>query len=417
MSLRGALVRSVRNEPAVPLSATSTRYMSPFGPMVGVKDMASQMAAYGSVGTLFAIVSALSEDIAAVDWELVRKVPGTPSEEWPVVDTHPALVVLNDPNPHMTRGEFFESFQQHLDLTGEAWWVYTRAAGLAIPSEIWPVRPDRMAPVPGSQTFLDHYEYRTPDGKLIPLELDEVTFIRRPNPLDPYRGMGPVQTLLADLDSSRYSAEWNRQFFLNDATPGGVIELPNTLQDEELDELIEHWDRQHRGIGNAHRVAFIEMGKWVDRKFSQRDMQFTELRELSRDVIREGFRFPKAMLGISDDVNRAVAQAQEYAYGKRLIVPRLERIKGALNSDFLPMFYPNVPPSQIPVEFRYCNPVPEDVESDAKVMEARVRATVTLVRAGFDPDEACRFTGLPPMLWDQARMTGGAQTTPEGVPA
>jgi HK97 family phage portal protein len=413
VSLRGALLRRTRNEAPVPYAARGIS-MSPFGPLIGVADKTTQMSAYGSVGTLFAIVSALSEDVAAVDWKLWRKDPSGREEDRNEVTTHAALSVLREPNPYMTTGEFFESFQQHLDLTGEAWWVYTRGSGLVIPTEVWPVRPDRMSPVPGSTTFLERYEYRSPDGRIIPLDKDEVTFLRRPNPLDPYRGMGPVQTILSDLDSSRYSAEWNRQFFLNDATPGGVIELPNTLQDEELDELIEHWDRQHKGIGNAHRVAFIEMGKWVDRKFSQRDMQFTELRDMSRDVIREAFRFPKAMLGISDDVNRATAEAQEYAYGKRLIVPRLERIKGALNSDFLPLFYPNVPKPQIPVEFDYCNPVPEDVESESKVMETKVRATVTLVRGGFDPAEACAFTGLPPMLWDSARMTGN---TPEGAPA
>jgi HK97 family phage portal protein len=403
MSLRGALVRDTRNQ--APVSYSGTR-RSPFGPLIGVSDKTTQMSAYGSVGTLFAIVSALSEDVAAVDWKLWRKDASGRDEDRTEVTSHPALVVLNDPNPHMTRGEFFETFEQHLDLTGEAWWVYTRPGNLVVPTEMWPVRPDRMHPVPGERTFLERYEYRGPDGERISLGLDEVTFIRRPNPLDPYRGMGPVQTLLADLDSSRYSAEWNRQFFLNDATPGGVVEVPGTLQDDELDKLIEHWDMQHRGIGNAHRVAFLEMGKWVDRKFSQKDMQFTELRDLSRDVIREGFRFPKAMLGISDDVNRATAEAQEYAYGKRLIVPRLERIKGALNSDFLPMFYPGMSASQVPVELDYCNPVPADVESEVKAMEGRVRATATLVRAGFSAEEACQFTGLPPMVWNGTQMTG-----------
>lgn len=384
--------------------------------MIGAADQTTHIEAYGAVGTLFAIVSALSEDLAAVDWKLWRKAASGREEDREEVTTHPSIVVMNDPNPHMTRGEFFETFQQHLDLTGEAWWVYTRGGGLNIPTEVWPIRPDRMAPVPGERRFLDGYEYRGPGGMAIPLGLDEVTFIRRPNPADPYRGMGPVQTLLADLDSARYSAEWNRQFFLNDATPGGVIEIPQSLRDEELDTLVRHWDEQHRGIGNAHRVAFVEMGKWVDRKFSQRDMQFTELRELSRDVIREAFRFPKAMLGISDDVNRAVAEAQEYAYGKRLIMPRAERVKGAMNSDFLPMFYPGVPVSQIPVEWDYCNPVPDDVEQESKVMESKVRATVTLVDAGCDPDDACQYTGLPPMTWGRA-TAAAVPSSQEGLPA
>jgi hypothetical protein len=43
----------------------------------------------------------------------------------------------------------------------------------------------------------DRLRLPRPDGQQIPLERDEV--IRLPNPLDPYRGVGPAQSILADL--------------------------------------------------------------------------------------------------------------------------------------------------------------------------------------------------------------------------
>lgn len=408
MSLRGALLRRPRNDTPVPYTGR-TPLTSPYG-LSATGDMTAEMGAYGSVGTLFAIVNSLAVDVSAVDWQLWRKAASGKEEDRVEVTRHAALMVLDKPNQFMTRQEFFESFQQHLDLTGETWWVYAYTSGLSSPTEIWPVRPDRMTPVPDRETFLKGYVYRGPEGEKIPLSLDEVTQIRMPSPLDPYRGMGPVQTVLADLDSSRYSAEWNRRFFLNDATPGGIIEVPNSLQDDELDELVEHWDRQHKGIGNAHRVAFVEQGKWVDRKYSQQDMQFTELRDLSRDVIREAFRFPKAMLGLVDDVNRATAEAQDYMYGSRLIKPRLDRIKGALNSDFLPLF-----DEAGVLEFDYCNPVPADVETDMKALESKVKATTMLVRGGFDAAQACAVTGLPLMTWRAEQMTATGASQAEKV--
>jgi hypothetical protein len=47
--------------------------------------------------------------------------------------------------------------------------------------------------------------------------------------MDPYRGMGVVQTILVDLDATRASAEWNRNFFLNSAEPGGIVEVDRRL--------------------------------------------------------------------------------------------------------------------------------------------------------------------------------------------
>ncbi|KKK81335.1 hypothetical protein LCGC14_2814460, partial [marine sediment metagenome] len=61
--------------------------------------------------------------------------------------------------------------------------------------------------------------------------VDDVVQLKMPNPLDPYRGMGPVQSILADLDSERYSAAWNRNFFINGAEPGGIIEVDRRLDD------------------------------------------------------------------------------------------------------------------------------------------------------------------------------------------
>jgi phage portal protein BeeE len=240
-------------------------------------DKATQLRAMGAVGTLFAIVNRLSVDTAAVDWHMHRLAnrtgratqTGTVCElcDQPgvtLVTQHPALSVWTQPNQFFTTQEFVESEQQHIDLTGEGWWVVVRAGGR--PIELWPVRPDRMIPVPHPTKFLSGYVYNGPDGEKVPLGLDEVIQIRMPNPWDPYRGMGPVQSILADLDSARYSAEWNRNFFLNGAEPGGIIEVPTSLDDEEFEQLRMRWNEQHRGVANAHRVAILEHGKWVDRK-------------------------------------------------------------------------------------------------------------------------------------------------------
>ena len=284
-SLFGSVLRSVENSAPVPY--TSRRAASPFmESRAATGDPMAQMRAMGSVGTLFSIVNRTSNAVAQVQWKLFRKDsdPNVTKVERVTVNKHPALEVWNRPNKFMPGQELVEITQQHIDLVGEGFWIVGRSPDLpGMPLELWPVRPDKMTHVPHPTQYLKGWIYKDPDGKDIPLALEDVIFLRLPNPLDPYRGMGPVQSLMVDLDSARYSAEWNRNFFLNSAAPGGVIEVEKRLSDEEFDEFQKRWEEGHRGVAKAHRVAMVEQGKWVNRSFSQRDMQFAELRNVSRN--------------------------------------------------------------------------------------------------------------------------------------
>jgi HK97 family phage portal protein len=261
---------------------------------------------------------------------------------------------------------------------------------------MWPVRPDRIDPVPSPTSFISGYVYTSPDGEKIPLGTDEVIFLRMPNPRDPYRGMGPVQSVLTDLDATRYSAEWNRNFFLNSAEPGGIIQVDRRLSDPEFDEMRLRWNEQHRGVAAAHRVAILEQGQWVDRKFTQRDMQFAELRTVSRDVIREAFGIPGFAIGELTDVNRATAEAAALWFATYLTVPRLQRIKAALNFDLLPLFGATADG----LEFDYDSPIPDDEEAENAELTTKVNAAGVLVAAGFNPAATLAAIGLPDIPFD-----------------
>lgn len=398
----GSAIQLVKN-------ATPVKYGGQTGPDVAIplfgggNDLERMMQQYGAVGTLFAIVHRISTSVAAVDWHLYRRTSDRRRRYGPVeenrteVVSHAALDLWNRPNPYYTRQELVESSQQHNDLTGEAYWVVGRSQTGSdlmrqIPLSLWCVRPDRIDPVPHPTEFLSGYVYTGPNGEKVPLDLDEIVQIRMPHPLDPYRGLGPVQSILTDLDATRYSAEWNRLFFVNSAEPGGVIEVDKTLSDDEFNSLRSRWNENHKGVARAHRVAILEHGKYVDRSLSQKDMQFAELRDVSRDVIREAFGFPKAMLGVSDDVNRAVAEAQEVVFARWLVVPRLERIKAALNNDLLPLFGPE---TTVGLEFDYDNPVPEDKVAETDDLVKRVTLVLDMIQRGVEPSAAWELVGLP----------------------
>lgn len=394
-SLLGSLIAPVNQLP-VPYAPTRSRTLSSI--MRASSSMGSQLRTMESVGTLHAIVGRTSNATAQVEWKLWKKAASGLKEDRTEITSHAALDLWNRPNDFYTRQELVESVQQHLDLTGEGWLIAGRSKlGGSLPMELWPIRPDKMEPVPHATSFLAGYIYHGPDGNDIPLNVDDVVMLRMPNPMDPYRGLGPVQSILTDLDSHRYSAEWNRAFFLNSAEPGGIIEYDRRLSDDEWLEITSRWREQHQGVAQAHRVAVIEQGKWVDRKYTMRDMQFAELRNVSREVIREAFAFPLPMLGTVENVNRANADAAEVVFARWLVVPRLERFKGALNHNILPMYGA----AAKNLEFDYENPVPEDREAENQAMKAKAETAKIYIDLGFTAPSVSEALELPDMEYEK----------------
>lgn len=393
----GTLVRSMKNKTPIDYSPNGRFNL----PWFGVRtDAQAQLAAMGAVGTLFAIVHRTSNATAQVNWRLFRKktdarrTTASPDMDEPrtEVTRHAAIDLWNKPNKFMTGFQFREAAQQHVDLTGESYIVVY--SEFNIPLELWPVRPDRMTPVPSSTDFLAGWVYTGPNGERVPLNVGEVIPVQMPNPLDPYRGLGPVQAAMVDLDSTRYSAEWNRNFFINGAEPGGIVEYPDGLSEEEFKQQVTRWREQHQGVHNAHRVAMIEKGHWVERKYNQKDMQFAELRKLGSEFIMEAFGIHSHMLGKTEDVNKANAQEAERHFARWLTTPRVLRWKEALNFHLLPMFGP---PAE-GLEFDHDTVVPEDREADDRERTSKAQsAQLILSTEQFEPEDVLTAFGLPPM--------------------
>lgn len=328
----------------------------------------AQMRAYGQSGWLFSVVDRIGTAVAAPDWKLYRKAgsggrSGTKGQRQEI-ERHPALDLWNRPNPFVDRGEFIVTGQQHMDLVGEKWWHIVFSG--RTPVELWVLRPDRMRPVPHPTEFIAGYEYRV-GGRWEPLDREEVVFARDPNPFDAYRGLGRVQSFLVDIGSERMAAEWTRNFFYNGAKPAAIIEFPEQLSDPEYEKFVRRMREQLQGVNNAHRTFVLEGAKFVDVKYSQRDMQFNDLRKLHRDIILGAFGISQAMLGITESVNRANAEAGEVMFSRWLVVPRLRRIRSMLNTRIAPLFGDDL-------EFDYVDPTPENQELELEIADRGFKA-------------------------------------------
>jgi HK97 family phage portal protein len=360
------------------------------------------MRQYGMSGTIYGIVSLLAESAATPPWKLYKKPPqdgrvryttgDKGSDQRTQVVQHAAIQLWNNPNSWHSGFEFREGSNQHEELTGETFWILDTEAGF--PTSMWYVRPDRMEPVPDPDRFLVGWIYTGPDGTQVPLKDSEVILEKRPSPLDPYRGAGPVASILPNIQQQRYATEYQRNLFLNGADPGGVITVPNRLTEPQFDELINRWRESHRGVARAGQVGVLEDGMtWEPNAHTNKDMEYGQLRLANRDELREAWRIHKAMMGSSDDVNRANAQTAEETFVDWQMLPRLNRRRDTLNSKLLPLFGG----ADKTVEFDYDDPSKTNAEGAAAELLSKSQSAAALVAAGYDPHDVLETVGLPDM--------------------
>ena len=157
---------AVRNAgPPVPLGAP--RWSPMATSMPDAADDAVLLRSYGTQGTVFANVSLLASSTAGPEWHLYRKQPLDGRRRYSTADQgsdqrtevvkHQALSVLTTPASIMVNGierviwsrfGLFELSQTWMELAGKSYWIVQRDERATFPMGLWPVRPDRMTPVP-----------------------------------------------------------------------------------------------------------------------------------------------------------------------------------------------------------------------------------------------------------------------------
>lgn len=325
------------------------------------------------------------------------------------IENHPILDLLYNPNPFMTKDEFMEMTVLHMELAGEAFWYIIRNAQ-GTPVELWDLMPNLVQIKKDPAKFIEGYAYMTPSGNTMIIEPKDILHFKYTNPNNLYRGMGTVQAAARSIDTDSHAADWNRNFFYNSAIPDMVLEADGTLTDETWERLNQEWQGKYQGTDNSHRTAILEEGLKVNvLSLAQRDMEFLEGRKFNRDQILALFRVSAHILGISENVNRANAEAAEFTFAKRVVKPKMQRITSRITQSLAPQYDEKL-------VVGYENPVPEDKEYLLKEKQTSVNSwkTINEIRAemGDEPVQGGDVLYQPINLMPLGTEVTPAEETP-----
>lgn len=301
-------------------------------------------------GTVYTCIDLIAQNVSAIEYYLVRR-----DDAEKRIYSHEFLSVLNKPNMFMTGADLMYIISAHIDTHGGAF-IYPVMEGSKITGFV-PLYPQNLTVVRGKGIYdmVKGYKYIV-DGQQMPLNVDEVIPIMRPNPYDMVKGVSTIEMARFEIEADYNSITWNAKFYENGAIPSGVLSTDKNLDETAFKRLKQEWEEKYQGKENAHKTAILFNGlKYDSIAPKQKDMDFIESRRYSRDQILSIFKVPKAMIAISDDVNRANAEAAHYIFSKNVLKPRVRLIFEKLNRFYL---------SKVDVmdrfKIEYENPVPED---------------------------------------------------------
>lgn len=335
-----------------------------FGNATNKASKDSYLRYYNDVSWLRAAISVLAQAVAQTKWTLYQRKKDGDREE--LTGTHELKELLNRPNPFQSGHDLLELHQIFDELVGEVYWIKQRNKGV---NELWLAPPQFMTVIPDAKKYIAGYRFERGDyvKEFLPEEI--VPFVE-PNPMDVMCGIGKAQSVGVDVETLSFLSQSNRNWFYWGSPAGTVITYPkeSTITPDEIDRLSEQWNASHRSYGRAHKTAILTQGATVaNASMSSRDMDYSALAKYDRDTILAVFGVSYAMLGGSEDINRANADAQLLNFARWALTPRLIRIREKLNMFLVPDYG-----TELEIDFE--DPVPEDNLQESQIINEAVKA-------------------------------------------
>lgn len=217
--------------------------------------------------------------------------------------SHPLVQLLNNPNPYMSRGQFWGTAVMDRSLAGNFYAVKARSELFpsAFPVELYRLRPDRVKIIPGANGP-EAYEYR--NGSITTIfPAKDILHWRTRSPFNDLYGMPPLLPVLGRLDIDWYMQNFLRSFYESGgAGPGSILTVKQRLTAEAKEEVRDRFKRRFGGPNGAFELMILDQAESTYQQLGLnrglRDALPKELDAVSEARIAMVFGIPGSILGL-----------------------------------------------------------------------------------------------------------------------
>ena len=256
---------------------------------------------------------------------------------------------IEQPNPDTTRLEFFEQVLASLNLHGNAF-ILTVRDDLGEVVELYCINPINVRihrPNPNSEiVYKVTVPYNAQNGLYDPMQSNQlagetmvltkremlhIPMFRLPGQL---LGLGPIGAARVTLGSTMAAEIYAAAYFGNAANPGGVIEAPGEVTEEQAEDISRTWNISHSGPYRAGKLGILTNGAtFKPLQLNAADAQLLEVRRFGVEEIARLFRVPVSLLGhpVPGAMSFASVEAQNLSFVQHSLRPLLERLEQSLS--------------------------------------------------------------------------------------
>lgn len=208
--------------------------------------------------------------------------------------------------------------------------------------------PQHTSPIPHPKNFVSGFEVLMPTGEKVVVPKDDVIWIRRPHPLDPYLSLTPMESAGIAIEIENLSKIYNRNFLLNDGRPGGLLVLRSEIDEDDKDELRSRFRGNINRTGSISVISSDDGAEYIDTSASPRDASYVEMRQLTKEEILAAFGVPESVIGNAAGRTFNNAAEELRVFWIETMMPHLEQIARALD-ELDDKYYIDFDTSQIPI--------------------------------------------------------------------
>lgn len=376
----------------------------------GIKPLSDETRASTKIlnankGWVYKNNDVIAKAVAEIEFELYSvKIVGQ-DIVYTEIKQHPILDILDRFNDFTSASDGFYTTQSHRKLVGDAfWYIEGKAPNI---TNIYILPPDKveimLGKEQGSMRVIQGYKYRdTIKDKTVEITYtpEEIIHFKVPSPKNFYRGYGAVEAAADTIDMDNMAIESNKKLFERGLIANFLLSTEKSLTPEQLKQLHSEFRNTYGGVENAFKVPILGGGLSVQNtQMTNRDAQFLEMQQWVRDKIMAIFGNTKSVLGITEDVNRANAEATILNWKRQTVRPEMKGICDTLNEFLVPMFGNNL-------LLGFEDPVEEDESQGISDIVSLINANV------ITPNEAREELDYDP-LTDPSADTLRVQATPQ----
>lgn len=276
-----------------------------------------------------------------------------------------------------------------LDLRGVAYWWILRD-NIGTPQQFIPLPSDLSPIFDITGTQLLEYELRQ-TNRTLKFKPEDVIAFRLPVIDNPYGFKATIDAIPDQIAIDKLQSSFQKHFLKNNARFDGYLFTEQSLTEEQKKELKAQWQSKHGGAENAGKTPVLQGGlQYQQLQSTVREMDYVNSRNLIRDEILTIFQTPKAVLGITDDVNRASALATLTSYIENNIIPFSMNISSKLTSFVKTNFRENL---RVVFDFQLKQDPAVQIEQNKLLIENNA-ITINELRQQYNFDEIDGYDDL-----------------------